>query len=810
MDVTIEAIKFDHDPNSATTNALTIRKNRDAKIGVSEWQYVNEREQPKTSVAAYTNSQGNALTIAVQLRKANRSLVQNVVVSAKGTGILGNVKQCSIRFFENQILSEWKVCELEGARVTEVGVGKWEIEWDWSLEPDIGPLTQQATKHVIYTLKAKPNRPWGQPGDKPPYELPWADALDWACRWAAQAKDLPEIAGMITREIYALGPEKLKFNGSTGAFSRMVLSGTSSFDLAWFLYVLKTQNECMTVSCTDCAILVSSFANLLGCNLYQSQMGGDSPFNTNPILLIGSQDKICTSFDYHEVAWEYPCTCEEGLFDSCLQVDGDPDPAGGDFEPMLGINIPLGDYNSKDYHFRLAQPGFYGQLCHAKNDSKIQRPILQDTVAKADLDPELERLLKKRHDFAAWSTLPIQNSQVFIWQGRGSRYGFFPATTWSLEGSRSFKGEAETPKITELKYRSAETDDMALRVLLYQCGSSANARSFLLNLLGEFQIPVLRRYGVLLKNGFATIVGDVAFNDPQDSVFLFVRANVVVFIQNAGTRNAALTDFARDLDVAIFNIPALLNEEIVDEQQFQLGSDTFRVGEEMTIESIEKGEFQRDTLYKFATESGEVFSRDNRLIYCSSSTGKQSIVVFTLRDGLLVSRQVIPIFVEPDNVVRTPIELISNNPNQKEKSAMAIDTEYLWSSIMLNSGGGSTEPTNMTRDGIMRIYTQDPTTGVITGQYEDANTHDATPLYGSIQYAGGMYNWALHHRVLSLPGKSRLYEGAFVGEHNGISLVAGRWKNIPTPVAKPAQTQSGAAVSAAAAQEEGLWVATKP
>jgi NADPH-dependent glutamate synthase beta subunit-like oxidoreductase len=56
MDVTIEAIKFNHDPNSATTDALTIRKNEDAEIAVPEWQYVDERESPKTSAAAYACS----------------------------------------------------------------------------------------------------------------------------------------------------------------------------------------------------------------------------------------------------------------------------------------------------------------------------------------------------------------------------------------------------------------------------------------------------------------------------------------------------------------------------------------------------------------------------------------------------------------------------------------------------------------------------------------------------------------------------------------------------------------------------------
>ena len=39
-----------------------------------------------------------------------------------------------------------------------------------------------------------------------------------------------------------------------------------------------------TVNCTDCAVIVSTFSNALGCDLWQSRMGSQQ-FEVNPIRL---------------------------------------------------------------------------------------------------------------------------------------------------------------------------------------------------------------------------------------------------------------------------------------------------------------------------------------------------------------------------------------------------------------------------------------------------------------------------------------------------------------------------------------------
>src|SRR6267143_4080557 len=66
--VAIEAIKFNHDPASATKDALNIRKNATQFIGVPEWRrFVSVN--PEDSRAAYSvaTTQGKPITIEVAL-----------------------------------------------------------------------------------------------------------------------------------------------------------------------------------------------------------------------------------------------------------------------------------------------------------------------------------------------------------------------------------------------------------------------------------------------------------------------------------------------------------------------------------------------------------------------------------------------------------------------------------------------------------------------------------------------------------------------------------------------------------------------
>src|SRR6516225_9590653 len=72
MAVQLLAIKFNHDPNSATNDALNIRKNATQFVNVPEWQR-GASINPEDSPAAYAiaDTTGNTVTIQAKFRRTN-------------------------------------------------------------------------------------------------------------------------------------------------------------------------------------------------------------------------------------------------------------------------------------------------------------------------------------------------------------------------------------------------------------------------------------------------------------------------------------------------------------------------------------------------------------------------------------------------------------------------------------------------------------------------------------------------------------------------------------------------------------------
>jgi hypothetical protein len=133
-----------------------------------------------------------------------------------------------------------------------------------------------------------------------------------------------------------------------------------------------------------CASFVTTFANLIGHQMYCARMEGASGyFDTNPILLIGpgQTNWITCEFGYHEVALAGAGDWNDSVFDACLQLDGDSDPTSDDPEHMalLPVNLPFDSTNGCSrlwdcYRARLATTNSCSQV--TKNTaSGVRRPI---------------------------------------------------------------------------------------------------------------------------------------------------------------------------------------------------------------------------------------------------------------------------------------------------------------------------------------------------------------------------------------------------------------------------------------------------
>jgi hypothetical protein len=360
MAVSILAIKFNHDTNAASHDALNIRVDASGTVNVPEW--TAGETLASQSPAAYAIKAVGKNTITVQARFKTDKPVKFLEVRALFVAKVGAPKTPLGDLAPTQIIFDAAGLSgfvsfkcLSGLGTT---VRAKNIQWKWQFRTTPGGAWTDlaTTRHRIYVLLALPTAPWQQtPFNAANLQLPWTDVLDIACAWAANASTLDGAAGLITDHVYALGPAIVTYD-CPGSGSSHYTSGGLFNCTAFVERVNGGAGNGMYVNCTDCATFTSTFANILGCDLWQSRM--EANFALNEILAIGSSvwQTACgwVKFSYHEVAWKNLCTAVDALFDACLQIDADPDPTGGaPHFPMLPKNMVFGLNGAELYRDRL-------------------------------------------------------------------------------------------------------------------------------------------------------------------------------------------------------------------------------------------------------------------------------------------------------------------------------------------------------------------------------------------------------------------------------------------------------------------------
>lgn len=397
MTVTLEAIKFNHDASSATTNALSIRQSGSTSLPVPEWER-GVTTTPEQSRAAYAvkPTTGNTLTIQARFRSQD---VKKVHIRAKDPttvpyepdtpsgcaglllklllmllqalgNVLGDVKKASISF-DAQGDSGFVTLPLTKTRLHKAAVGVYTTNWRWEYRVKGQPWKDLATtRHRIYVVLDTPTAPWKQGSDLTDTQLPWTDMLDRACYWALGAKTTADAGRKITEAVFGLGGGPVEYDCPGGGGTRY----------AWPQFYLTAFLERIDggygrggyVNCSDCATIVATFANGVGCDLWQSRMGYG--FDLNPLLAIGSAvwQPACgwSGFSYHEVAWDGGCMLTDHVWDACLKVDGDLDPTAAPQTPMTVAGMEFADYRA-----RLVPPYDFAD-CAPQPDTKQRRNVV--------------------------------------------------------------------------------------------------------------------------------------------------------------------------------------------------------------------------------------------------------------------------------------------------------------------------------------------------------------------------------------------------------------------------------------------------
>jgi hypothetical protein len=407
MPIWVEAIKFNHDQTSLSHDALNIRKNASTLVSVPEW-IRGISVNPENSLAAYSIEETRGNTITIQVRfSCTDPAIRTMEVRAvdpvweryrSGYGclywiltrlgvkffmhplelanVLGEVKAREVEF-RSDGFTNFETFELERERIGKKGVNIHAIEWQWQyrLSPTDAWQDLVLSRHRIYIILEIPKLPWVQIPQNAP-NVPWTDVLDYACRWASWTSTIDGAASKMTGSIYDLGPEVMEYDCPGGGSSNY---SWPVFDCTAFVELLRGGIGLgRYVNCSDCATILSTFANILGCDLWQSRMYSARSFELNPIKAIGSDvwQPACGwgGFSYHEVAWKGACTSNDNIFDACLAVDGDSDPTAAPHQFLLPVNMRFGNAGDGDYRDRLATP--VGRPnCEAQPSSRQRRDV---------------------------------------------------------------------------------------------------------------------------------------------------------------------------------------------------------------------------------------------------------------------------------------------------------------------------------------------------------------------------------------------------------------------------------------------------
>lgn len=366
----ISAIQFNFNSSTITNDALNVRKNYSTPSPSPSWSKGVSHTFADSPVAyAIKETQGKPLGIRVSL-KANG--LSAAFVRAIGDGCLGSVNEQLVTF-DSDGNSGFQTFYLQNPTFHANGVNAYNISlrWQWRYLPTDPWREIVTTKHRLFVVLESPTLPWVQTVGST--SLPWTDALEIACKWASGAIDKVTAATRITERYNGCG--RVSYDTISGA----TMYGWASYNFTQMINRLNGGPGLgEKVNCTDSANTVSTLANLLGCDLWQSRM--EANFDLNPVIAIGYnvwEVPFGSGFSYHEVPWTGACTEVDHIYDGCLKVEGDADPTSAPHVPLLPTNMLFGECVTMNYRLRLCPPTPTGcARCHAQPGTKKRRPII--------------------------------------------------------------------------------------------------------------------------------------------------------------------------------------------------------------------------------------------------------------------------------------------------------------------------------------------------------------------------------------------------------------------------------------------------
>ncbi len=362
----VEEVHFNH-AAGGTTDALNLRASRTGPvIAAPEW-----RRGAAPLPALYASATvGSTITIKARFSGGpNQGAVRIRAIDAdlpitEPSGCLGALIAAIVRairaLFGNALgdVGEQQVAFTKGVsglvtfslaahRLRTCGVSKRTTRWRWQRFQGGSWVDFDKTEHTTYVVLDLPRGPWEQTAGST--QLPWVDALDKSCAWALGATTKDAAAEKITKAV----------NGQTiQRYTPATTFGFSDYQLTAYLAALNA-GAVFSLNCTDCADAVVTFANLLGCDLFEGRF---FDMHTRRFLGLSGRpevdaDWVDWSWNYHEIGWLEQMGVSEYIYDGCLQVDMDDDDADTVHVARHPVKMRFGDTLPDDYRRRLVESG---------------------------------------------------------------------------------------------------------------------------------------------------------------------------------------------------------------------------------------------------------------------------------------------------------------------------------------------------------------------------------------------------------------------------------------------------------------------
>lgn len=361
----VEEVRFNHDPSSASNDAMTIAKDGTSGAVVApEWQRSPVKRDPcayalgaiSGPVTIQARFSGGPQKGVRKIRAIDANpvppqqggcggfllwLLQKIVHALFGT--VGEVLERNVPF-DGSGNSALESFTLNASYLGANGfITKRNTVWRWQYKSKRAWIDFDTTDHTMYVTVDMPTAPWVQAGNAS--QLPWAIALDRACIWAIGRKTKDDAAAAITLEVNRV---------PNVSYTPATMFGFANYQLASYLTHLA--GGPFVMNCTDAADAVTTLSNLLGCSLAEGRF-----FNmvTRKFLTLSGDPNdpaawVTWNWSYHEICWRVDFSSNT-VWDGCLQLDMSDVP--NVHVAQLPVKMTFSAPDPNDYKTRLIASG---------------------------------------------------------------------------------------------------------------------------------------------------------------------------------------------------------------------------------------------------------------------------------------------------------------------------------------------------------------------------------------------------------------------------------------------------------------------